>query len=490
MEPAPEIPRALRTQAAAGAKWTGASAVFNGGLSFLQTVVAAYYLSPSDFGLMGMAMVVVGFANLFADLGLSSGIIYRRQPTPSELASLYWTNVGFGALVFVALQLGAPVLVSLFNEPLLADPLRIVATVFLIIPFGQQHQILMQKQLRFDTLAKLVSLGYLAGATVTIVLASRGFGVYALVGGYLANIVVRTVALVATQWTRWRPHAHFSLTDLKGYLGFGLFQTGDRAANYFNVYLAHALIGSLLGSRVLGYYTLAFELVVKPLEAIAPVVTKVAFPIISLIREDRARVKRGYLRMLQVLSVVNFPLALGIAAVAPHAMAVFYGDQWQPAVTFVQLLAAVALLRSTGNPVGALLLGSGKANWGFYWSAAKMLLQVPGLLLGIRWGGAAGAAVALLVLQVVYSVTAYLLLVRRLLDIRWHEYVGCMAAPFLVAIAMALVVRMTGAAAGELPGACRLALEIAVGAGVYVGLLFVVRRSLLLEIASLAWGRK
>ena len=484
-----ESPRDLTGHAVSGAKWTGSSAAVNGALAFLQTAVAAYFLSPADFGLMSMAMVVVGFANLFADIGLSSAIVYRRQPSEQELASLYWTNVAFGAVVFAILQLGVPLFVELFREPRLADPLRLAAAVFLVVPFGQQHQFLLQKRLEFGILAKTTSAGYLAGAIVTIVLASRGFGVYALVIGHLANVVLRTVVLVATQWNRWRPHFHFAVNDLSSYLSFGLYQTGDRAANYFNVYLAHALIGSLLGARVLGYYSLAFELVGKPLEAITPVMTRVAFPIISLIREDRLRVKRGYLRMLQMLSAANFPLALGIAAIAPLAVATFYGNEWQPTVILVELLAVVALLRSTGSPVGALLLGSGKANWGFYWSASKMLLQLPGIYIGIRWGGAIGAAVAYLILQVLFSAAAYALLVRRLLPIGLTEYLACLVPSLILAAGMALAVRLTGLAAVDVPNAYRLVLEIAVGVATYAGLLLVFRRALLSDMLRLV-GRR
>jgi lipopolysaccharide exporter len=481
--------RGLRQQAAGGIRWTASATGINAALNFLQTAVLAHFLLPADFGLGSMVVVVVAFAQMFADAGVSSAIIYHHEPTRDELASLYWFNVLCGAGVFVVINAAVPLIVGLFGEPRLAMPLRLASLALLIIPFGQQFQFLLQKELRFSSLAVGSTGGYAASLLVAIPLGVSGAGVYALVLGQLANALVRTALMVRMQWHN-RPKCRFARRDLSAYLSFGLYQSGDKAANFFNAYLLHGLIGSLLGAHVLGIYTLAFELAFKPLEAVTPIVTRVAFPVLAMVRDDLPRVRRGYLSMLRLLSTVNFPIALATAALAPVIVPVIYGDAWLPAVALVEVLALVALLRSSGSPVGALLLGLGKAHWGFWWSVGKIVVQVPALYLGIALNQLYGAAVAYLAIQIAFTAGAYLFLVRKLLGPCLAAYVGAFLPALGLALAVAAAIRFSWPLLGAASLRVQLLVLLAVGALAYVCFAAVFTRSLLAELLQMIRSRK
>jgi lipopolysaccharide exporter len=484
-----EVRNGLRQQAAGGIRWTASATGINAGLNFLQTAVLAHFLLPADFGLGSMVVVVVAFAQMFADAGVSSAIIYRHEPTKAELSSLYWFSVACGVGIFAVVNIAVPLIVGMFNEPRLTLPLRLASLAFLIAPFGQQFQFLLQKELQFRALAVTSTAGYAASLFVAIALGVYGAGVYALVFGQLANTLVRTAMLVRVQW-RNRPELHFVRSELSGYLGFGLYQTGDKAANFFNAYLLHGLIGSMLGAHVLGIYTLAFELAFKPLDAVTPVVTRVAFPVLARVRDDLGRVRRGYLSMLRLLSTVNFPIALATAALAPIVVPVIYGDAWRAAIPLVEVLAVVALLRSSGSPIGALLLGLGKADWGFWWSLGKTFLQLPGLYVGIALNQLYGAAVAYLFLQVTFTVAAYGLLVRKLLGPCLAEYVRTFLPALGLALTVAAAIRITGPLLGELSLAIQLAILLTVGAVTYLGFAAIFARQLLAEMLQMARSGK
>lgn len=484
-----EARNSLRQEAAGGVRWTASAAGINAALNFVQTAVLAHFLLPSHFGLGSMVVVVVAFAQMFADAGVSSAIIHRHEPTKNELASLYWFNVACGVGIFVVVNVAAPLIVGLFNEPRLATPLRVASLSFLIAPFGQQLQFLLQKELRFRSLAVTSISGYVAGLLVAVSLGVAGAGVYALVFGQLANVLVRAAMLVVVQW-RNRPTLHFARRDLTGYLGFGLYQTGDRAANFFNAYLLHGLIGSMLGAHTLGIYTLAFELAFKPLDAVTPIVTRVAFPVLARIRDDLGRVRRGYLAMLRLLSTVNFPIALVTAALAPVIVPVVYGESWRPAIPIVEVLALVALLRSSGSPIGALLLGLGKANWGFWWSLGKTFVQLPGLYLGIALNQVYGAAVAYLALQIAFTAAAYALLVRKLLGPCLGEYVRTFMPALGIALAVAVAIRMSQLLLGEWSLLAQLAILITVGVLAYLLFAAVFARQLMSEMLQMIRSRR
>lgn len=481
--------KGLRSQAAGGVRWTGLATGLNAGLSFLQTAVLAHFLSPSDFGVGSMVAVVVAFTQLFSDAGVSSALVYRQQPTSQELSSLYWFNIMMGTAMFGVINAVVALAVWIFNEPSLAGPLRLASVVFLVVPLGQQFQFLLQKELRFRPLATMSICGYVAGTIVAVAFAASGAGVYALVLGQIANASVRTALLLGGRW-EMRPKMHFSYRDLRGYVGFGLYQTGDRAANFFNAYLLHGLIGSMLGARALGIYTLAFELAFKPLDAITPVVTRVAFPMFASIRDDIDRVRRGYLSMLRLLSTVNFPLALGIGAAAPVIIPAVYGEVWRPAIPLVQILSIVALLRSTGSPVGALLLGLGKPSWGFRWSVGVTFLQLPGLYAGVAANAAYGAASAYLVLQLIFSAAAYLLLVRNLIGPCLGDYLRAMLPSLGLASGVAAVIHLAATALSDLPTVKQLTALMVLAPLAYLGFALIFARPLVVELLQFVRSRK
>lgn len=430
----------LKNQAASGVKWTGASTVVTTGLQFLTLAVLARLLLPADFGLMGMMMVVIGLGQAFVDAGISNAIIHRQDVTRQQLSSLYWLNIMAGIVMFLLVWAATPLIVALFNEPRLAELVSWVAFTFLIIPVGQQFQILLQKELRFDSLAKIEVAAAVIGTATAIGTALMGQGVFALVWGALANAAARTLFLLVVGLKNWRPALRFKITDIRSYVSFGLYQMGERMINFLNSKLDYILIGSLLGAQALGFYTLAWNLIIQPVQKINPIITRVAFPVFAKLQDDNTRLRKGYMSTLNILSSVNFPYFFGLAAVASLAVPAVFGTQWLPSIMLIQILCAVGLLRSTGNPIGSLLLAKGRADWGFKWNLALMITQVPGIYTGAVIGGAVGVAVALVMLQIAYSVFSYTILVRSLLGPCLKEYIESMWPAFWMSCGMALLV--------------------------------------------------
>ena len=477
----------LKSQAISGVKWSGISMGAVTGLQFVTLAVLARLLSPPDFGLMGMIMVVIGFAQAFADMGISNAIIHRQDATRNQLSSLYWLNIIAGIIVFFVVCASAPLIIGFYHEPRLHNLLYLTAVIFLITPFGQQFQILLQKELRFNGLAKIEIATSIVNSAVAIVLAFSGFGVYSLIWGQLASTSTRVLMLFSTGWRNWRPGFHFSKRDLKGYLSFGLYQVGERTINYLNSNLDYLLIGSMLGAKSLGYYTLAYNLIIRPSSLINPVITKVAFPVFSRMQNETNRLKRGYLKVLQLLSTVNFPVMVGLAVVAPIAVPVIFGEQWLPSILLIQILTIVGLLRSTGNPVGSLLLSKGRADLGFKWNLALAITQIPGLYLGAKLGGTVGVAIAFAALQCLYAILNYLVLIRILLGPCLREYITSMWHSLWMSAVMAVAVFGISIFLKGHSLVLSLIAQIIVGMFVYCTLIICSQKTLLLEIKKLAW---
>jgi O-antigen/teichoic acid export membrane protein len=475
----------LKQKTTMGVKWSAVSAITVASLQFLTLAILAKLLSPSDFGLLGMIMVVTGFARLFADMGISNAIIYWQDATAEELSSLYWINIMAGMGVFLIIWASTPIIVDFYHEPRLENLIFWAALAFLITPFGQQFQILLQKGLQFDHLAKIDMCASLFNSVVSILLAVSGCGIFSIIYGQLSGTSLRVILLFCLGWKHWRPHLYFSLHGLKKYLNFGLFQVGDKTANYINQNIDYIIIGSLMGTESLGYYTFAYNLIIRPSAMINPIVTKVAFPVFSKIQNDIPRLRKSLLKIIKILSIVNFPILLGVNAIAPAAVPMLFGEQWRPSVILIQILSIVALLRSTGNPLGSLLLAMGKADWSFKWNVMVMFTQIPGIYIGAKLGGMIGVACAFVLLQIIYKIVTYPVILRKLLGPFLGEYVSSMWPALWTSMVMAVIVASIALPLQKLSLPLVLVIQILCGMTIYSGLIFWVQKTFVLEIKDL-----
>ncbi len=459
----------LRQQAASGIKWTTFSAALTTFAQLAQRVILARLLLPEQFGLYGMLLPVIAFGQAFADMGISQAIIQRQDASADELSSLYWLNVLAGAVVFVLVLLSAPLVVAYYNEPRLNDLFAWVALVFIITPLGQQFQMLLQKALRFDTIARIEIVSVLAGSLFSVLAAALGAGVLAILWGLLLSALLRALALMQVGWRDWRPALHFRLGDTRSYLRFGLFQMGDRLLNMFASNIDYIIIGGVLGRQALGYYTMAFQLVVLPYQRLNPILTRVAFPLFAKRQQDTASLRRGYLEITRLIAFMIFPVMVGLALTAPLAVPLLLGDQWLPAVPVLQILSVLGIMRGLANPFGAVYLALGKAEVGFYFNIALLLVN----FIVFRWAvqyGIEALALCFVGTNLLFLGVTWAWL-YRLIALPLLAYLRQLWLPALCAVGMALAVLAADLLLRPLlPAPLLLALLVLVGAGVYAAL--------------------
>jgi O-antigen/teichoic acid export membrane protein len=438
----------LREQSTSGVRWTGLGSGINAAIQLAQLWALTRLLTPADFGIMGMALIVVGFAQAFTDFGLSNAVIHKVDVTEDQLSSLYWINWIAGIAVFGAIVATAPLLVRFYDEPRLGPVLYWTALIFLIIPVGQQFEALLQKDLRFPSLVRIEIGASLVGAVVVISLAALGWGVMSLVAGQIAAATLQSALLLAVGLQHYRPRFRCRPSEVRALLQFGLFQTGERALNFFTARIDQIVIGRLLGAESLGYYTLAYSLVISPIVLINGVVTRVAFPVFSRIQNDVERLNRAYPRVIRGLNYINAPLLVGIAVTAPVLVPLMYGSRWIPAVVLIQILAAVAWFRSIGNPTGSLLLATGRARLSFLWTLALFAATPFAVIAGVDLAGTAGAALGLLLVQFLFWVPHYRMLVRPSAGRCGRAYLVSVLKPLTLTAGMAMVVMALGSLTG------------------------------------------
>ncbi len=482
---------ALAQTAAAGIRWTTFSMLLVTVIHVIRLVVLGRILGPETFGLLAMMLVVTGFAELFCHMGLSEAIIQRPDPNRNELSSLYWLNIALGGLLYVILLLLTPLIATLYSTPELVHLLPLAALAFIISPWGIQFRALLQKQLSFRPLAIIDIFAAVFSMVVAITLALWGYGVWSLVWGQLAASLAIALSLVFVGWRRQMlPELYFDHMAIKPYLSFGLHLMGSRMLNYFNSRVDQLVVGVLLGSQALGYYSMAFNLVLQPVAKINPVLTQVAFPVLARVRSDKMRLRRGYFRMLDLLTSINAPVLIGIAIVAPVLIPVLLGERWMPMVPLIQVLALFSLIRSTGNAGGSLVLASGRADIALYWNLMLFLLIPLTIFFGAKIGSLQGVAWSLLGLQICLLFAWYFVVVRRLIGNCFWGFISSMIFPVVIAVPMALIVIGIVPSLSELSAVVQLITQILVGSLIYIGIYLLFRKQFVKEQLRLLFDRR
>lgn len=469
----------LRAKGMAAAKWSGLATVVSIVIQLAQLVTVSRMLTPQDYGLISMVMVVVGVAVTMSDMGISNAIIHRQSITREELSSLYALNLAVAGGIALAVWLIAPAVCYFYREPELLGPMRWMSLLVFVPAIGQQFQYLFQKELQFRYLSLVDMVSFAVGFTVAFAGAYYGYGVGALVGSYLANALFKSVCLAAAGWRIWKPAWHFSRRDLKGFISYGFYQMGSNMLQTLTSNLDYLILGRLVGAEKLGYYTFAYQLCVMPMQKLYPLVSQIALPLFAKMQDSRERLRSGYARITELVGYISGPIYLGLAATAPYLVPFAFGEQWTPSVLMIQIHAVMLLLRSVVIPTQSLLLAVGRADTRFYYSLYCLAIISPSLLIGAWAGGAIGVTWAYLAAQALIVAVNYYQSIRVVLGSCLREHVRSFMPGVLQSAAMAAGVLALGQLVSQWGSELLvLAMQVAWGVVLYALLVCLFNRRL------------
>lgn len=470
----------LRAKAFQGVQWLSSSTAVTVIINFAQTAVLSRLLETRDFGLTAMIWVFLGFAQMFSDMGFGVVVVQKKHVTPEELTTVHWLNVMIGCLIAAVAILGRPAFVAYYREPELAGLVPWVAVTFIVTALGLQFHTLAQRKLDFHYMAIGNVLAAVAAFVVSVVAAWRGAGAYAIVYGGLASSFARGIWFASRIWSFWHPTFHFRFSDLSEFMRLGLFQVGDRIANYVWNNADYALAGRFLGSAPLGVYRVAYETVIRPLVTVNPVLNTVALPVFAKRQDDNSALRFGFLEMTRLIAVIVSPLMAGLCAIAPLAVSVVFGSKWAEAGTIIQILSPLGLIRSLLNPIGSLLAAKGLLDRVFYLNLTLAIVLPTGFWFAVQYGIEALAGSAVVLLMTVLILT-WKPLYEKTIGLTPWEYLGTLAKPVTFSLVMGATVWEAGRLLEPtgMPAILRLALLIGLGGAIYGSLLVSLDRAYL-----------
>ena len=389
----------LQGKTAPGVLWSAISQWGRLGLTLLSTIILARLLPPEDFGLLAMCTVFTGLFASIGDLGLGSALVQTEALSAEDINSAFWLSAAIGLIACLIVAAVAPVIALFYRVGDLTPILRWLGVGLAASSLAVVHQATLTRTMDFRRIAVVELTASFFGGVLGIASALTGAGVYSLVVQSVATAICAT----GGYWigTPWRPAVRFAGFRQGGLLRFGRHLVGFNAVNYAARNVDYLLIGRFLGAEQLGYYSLAYRLMMFPLQNVSAVLGKVVFPAFSAIQRDDTRIREAFVRLTRYVALLTFPLMLGVFVMARGLIEVVFGARWEPAVPLVRILAMVGLLQSIGTNTGTLFMSKGRTDLLFRWGVFATAVIIAGITLGLR-GGIQGVAVG-------YA-TAYLIL--------------------------------------------------------------------------------
>lgn len=456
-------------QIARGSAWVIAARWGLRGIGLINTLVLVRLLRPTDFGIIAMASVMIGFVRVFADTGQDLAVIRHANPTAEHFDTAWTMSVCTGFIVALVLIASAPLAGWYYHEPRVVAVIRLLALVPIFEGFtnigvvaGFRRELDFAGEFRFMMTRKFSA--FIIVVPLALILRSY----WAVVIGVLCG---RFFTVVASYWFHpYRPRFRLTrLGEIWSYSGWTQFaQIGD----FFSQQTDEIAVGGLAGALRMGAYNVASDLATAPTSEILQPTSRVMFPVYARLLHDPVRLTQAFLDVLPIVAVIALSTGVGMALVARDMVAVVLGPKWAATAALMPWLALSGSILGLAQSAPVIVSVTGHVRLNAMRSWAFVALLAPAVVVaGLKWG-VVGIAVARTAVSVLFLPVLFYTL-TRVIPVTARQIAECLWRPVLAALAMAAAVLFSGTGAIA-PVALRLACNVGLGATVFTAALLLL----------------
>jgi PST family polysaccharide transporter len=426
----------LTSKTIKGIGWTLLSQIFSQAVQFTVLIVLARLLSPRSFGLVAMTTVFLNFCRIFQGLGMDAAIIQKKDLDNKQIHSIFWLTIGIGFFLSVFMILLSPLISAFYRQPELIKISMALGVTFFIFSIGSIPGTLLRRQMRFKEISLVtIATAFISGA-FSIVLAMKGFEVWALVHYSIIGAFLTSLFFFIT--TGWKPEFYFDWGRIRSMFSFGANLTGFSFVNYFSRNMDNLLIGRFLGSVALGYYDFSYNILLFPVRQISGVLGEIFFPVLSSVQDDLPLFRRIYTQATFYISAISFPLMTGVFILAPEFVKAVFGPKWTNAIILLRILSLLGMRQSIDATVGWIYLATGKTNVLLKYGTFAFIIIAMSFIIGLHWGVvgvASGYAIAVVFLTIPCFYIAF-----KPIKLNIWEFFMNFKSTFFISILMGIIV--------------------------------------------------
>lgn len=313
-------------------------------ISFIVSVIIARILSPDDYGLVAMSMIFISLANVFVVNGFSTALIQKKDVNIDSFSTLFYCSLLISIILYILLFFTAPFISAFYNKTEITQLIRVFAIMLPLSSYKSIQNAYVSKNLDFKKFFFSTLSGTIVSAIVGIIMAIKGFGVWALVAQYFSNNIIDSIVLTFT--IKWRPKLVFSFKTVKPLLLFGSkILVVDLIGTLYHQ-LTSFIIGKKYTSADLAYYTKGRQIPDLINTNISSTITSVLFPAFSTSSDDFENLKKMSKLAIKTSSYILLPFYFGLIAVSNNLINFLLTEKWIPCVVFVNIMCINGIIET------------------------------------------------------------------------------------------------------------------------------------------------
>lgn len=469
----------LKEKAAKGILW---KFLDQGGTQLIQFIAGIYIariLSPEDYGLIGMMAIFIGISQMFIDSGLKATLIQKGTAvSQDEYNVVFYFNLLVSLIFSTIIFFSAPAISEFYSEPKLIPVARILGANLVLMALGTIQTLILEKRLNFKTITKVKLVSIFSSVLAGIVIATLGFGVWALVAMFIVESTTKTTLL----WiiNKWRPNISFKIKVLRELFptGFKILLNGLLVQINQNIY--SLVIGKYFSTHDVGFYSQGRKLQQRIGDFITYSIQGVMFPVQSLIKDDIQRLKKSVRKNINISVLVAFPAIVGLIVIAKSFILLFLTEKWLPSVYFLQILSISGMLFVVNSALRSYLIPLNKVTFlvRFAFSSTTVLVLLLGTSIVFKCN--LKIIVTIKIIQELYNLVVLLIFSKKFINYKLKEFVSDTLQPLLFSLLMGAVVYATSFIFDS--SLLALALQVSVGISSYLVLNYFFNKTTFNEL--------
>lgn len=388
-----------RKDVISGISWVGALRASNRLIVSVKLLFLARLLTPDQFGIFGVAALVLAFLEIITETGINVFLIQENKDLSEYVDTAWVVSIGRGILISLLLFIAAPFIARFFNSPGSYGILALISVVPLVRGFINPSQVKFQKELYFHKEFFYRFVIYFADASAAIFFALKTHSPISLVAGMIFAAVFEV--FLSHLIIKPHPKISFESEKIKKVINRGKWITMAGFFNYVYENVDDASVGKILSTTYLGYYQMAYRIFSLPLSEVSDVVNRVIFPVYVKMSGDMERLKKAYLKSLGITAILVLPISLALFIFPDFLVRLVLGSNWIPVVPVVRVMAFFGLIRIITESSFSLFLSVKKQEYVTATTLIGTLSMIITIIPFVKMWGIVGAALSALIGSIV-----------------------------------------------------------------------------------------
>ena len=385
-------------------------------IQFIIGAVLARLLSPKEFGIVAIVMVFVAFFNLLAYMGIGPALIQHKDLSKLETDHIFVATIFFGALIAILFYASSGFVAYFFGDDVYINIVQILSVSIFFFSLAIIPKSIATKNKQFKRIGIIdVTINTIIGL-ITLWMANSGFSYYAIIYKSVFTSIFSFLIYFFFSGISLRGiRLDVVVSSTKKVLSFSVFQSLFDIINYFSRNMDNLMIGKFLGDIKLGYYDIAYKLMLYPITNFTHVLTPVLLPVLKDYQDDRELIYKYYKDIVKVLSIFGVIAAVMLFFCAEELIVLIYGVKWLPSVGVFRILAVTIGFQMVVSSSGSIFQVLGKTKALFISGSIGAILMTTAFSIGILSGGIEGVAIGFLIGSTINFFIAYYILINRVM---------------------------------------------------------------------------